>query len=61
EQSPFDKDRLIWRLYRLLPDLLDEQAFAPLRRFMDGPRPEQRRYQLLSSIVSGHQECVPKP
>ncbi|PAV25393.1 exodeoxyribonuclease V subunit gamma [Tamilnaduibacter salinus] len=51
EQSPFDKDRLIWRLYRLLPDLLDEQAFAPLRRFMDGPRPEQRRYQLAGRVA----------
>jgi exodeoxyribonuclease V gamma subunit len=51
EQSPFDKTRLVWRLYRLLPALLDQPVFAPLRRFMDGAETEVRRYQLAGQIA----------
>ena len=37
EHSPFDKRRLVWRLYRLLPSLVDQDpVFAPLARFLDG-------------------------
>ncbi|MFK2931060.1 exodeoxyribonuclease V subunit gamma [Dyella agri] len=32
--SPFDKSRLTWRLMRLLPAQLDDEAFAPLRHFL---------------------------
>ncbi|TFZ05064.1 exodeoxyribonuclease V subunit gamma [Ramlibacter rhizophilus] len=33
-ESPFDKPRLVWRLMRLLPALLEQPAFEPLRRFL---------------------------
>jgi exodeoxyribonuclease V gamma subunit len=36
--SPFDKSRLTWRLMRLLPTQLDDEAFAPLRHFFGGDR-----------------------
>src|SRR5471032_3332953 len=43
--SPFDKSPLTWRLMRLLPSLLDDAVFAPLRYFLaDGDA--ERRLQL---------------
>ncbi|GAB7263761.1 hypothetical protein DZS_00570 [Dickeya ananatis] len=33
ETSPFDKPLLVWRLLRLLPDLLTQPEFAALARF----------------------------
>ena len=33
-ESPLDKAPLTWRLMRLLPALLADAAFAPLRRFL---------------------------
>lgn len=36
--SPFDKSRLGWRLMRLLPTLLDEADFTPLRHFLGEQR-----------------------
>ncbi|MFN2359972.1 MAG: exodeoxyribonuclease V subunit gamma [Marinobacter sp.] len=52
EQSPFDKSRLIWRLFRLLPQLINEDdVFAPLQRFMAGADTETRRYQLAGKIA----------
>ncbi|MFO7993660.1 MAG: exodeoxyribonuclease V subunit gamma [Marinobacter sp.] len=52
EQSPFDKSRLVWRLFRLLPDLIaDDDVFAPLQRFMAGADTETRRYQLAGKIA----------
>lgn len=52
EHSPFDKNRLIWRLYRLLPELLpQDDVFTPLARFMAGEDPEQRRFQLAEKVA----------
>ncbi|MDX1553912.1 MAG: exodeoxyribonuclease V subunit gamma, partial [Marinobacter sp.] len=52
EQSPFDKSRLVWRLFRLLPALIaEDDVFAPLRRFMAGADTETRRYQLAGKIA----------
>jgi len=52
EQSPFDKSRLAWRLYRLLPTLLDQgDAFLPLARFLDGTDPDVRTFQLAEKVA----------
>ncbi len=52
EQSPFDKSRLIWRLFRLLPDLVQSHdEFAPLQRFLEGNDPDTRCYQLAGQIA----------
>ncbi|KPQ00236.1 exodeoxyribonuclease V subunit gamma [Marinobacter sp. HL-58] len=52
EQSPFDKSRLVWRLFRLLPRLIaEDDVFAPLHRFMAGADTETRRYQLAGKIA----------
>ncbi|MET3134103.1 exodeoxyribonuclease V gamma subunit [Oxalobacteraceae bacterium GrIS 1.11] len=49
-RSPFDKGPLTWRLMRLLPTLLAEPAFAPLRYFLaDGDA--ERRLQLAERLA----------
>jgi exodeoxyribonuclease V gamma subunit len=52
EQSPFDKSRLVWRLFRLLPSLVQQQdVFSPLRRFLEGADADTRCYQLAGQIA----------
>ncbi|MDX1599331.1 MAG: exodeoxyribonuclease V subunit gamma [Marinobacter sp.] len=52
EQSPFDKRRLVWRLYRLLPELVgQDDAFTPLARFLDGTDPDLRDFQLAEKVA----------
>ncbi|XRD86149.1 exodeoxyribonuclease V subunit gamma [Dyella acidisoli] len=49
--SPFDKSRLIWRLLRLLPQHLDEPAFATLRALL-GEAGDWRRLHRLAMQVA---------
>ncbi len=52
EQSPFDKHRLLWRLYRMLPELVGtDPVFLPLARFLDGPDREMRCFQLAEKVA----------
>lgn len=52
EQSPFDKNRLVWRLYRLLPQLVSsDPVFAPLARFLDGDDSDIRNFQLAGKVA----------
>ncbi|MFB2705319.1 exodeoxyribonuclease V subunit gamma [Marinobacter shengliensis] len=52
EQSPFDKRRLVWRLYRLLPELVGQDAaFTPLARFLDGSDTDLRNFQLAEKVA----------
>ena len=48
-QSPFDKGPLTWRLMRLLPTLLSDPVFQPLRHFLGDGDPE-RRLQLAERL-----------
>ena len=49
-RSPFDKGPLTWRLMRLLPTLLADPVFAPLRYFLaDGDA--ERRLQLAQRLA----------
>ena len=51
-RSPYDKQRLIWHVYRLLPGLTsDESDFAPLKTFLAGADPDLRRFQLAEKIA----------
>lgn len=50
-ESPLDKAPLTWRLMRLLPGLLDAEAFAPLRRFLDDDRDLRKRHQLAERLA----------
>jgi exodeoxyribonuclease V gamma subunit len=48
-RSPFDKGPLTWRLMRLLPALLSDPVFQPLRHFLGDGDPE-RRLQLAERL-----------
>ncbi|WP_416395231.1 exodeoxyribonuclease V subunit gamma [Allohahella sp. A8] len=56
ERSPFDKERLVWRLFRLLPDLAEEEVFSPLARFLGGARGDQRLYQLAQRLAELYEQ-----
>ncbi len=49
--SPFDKPLLVWRLMRMLPALLAEDAFAPLRRFLARDDDLRKRHQLAERLA----------
>ncbi|MDI5921341.1 exodeoxyribonuclease V subunit gamma [Halomonas sp. LR5S13] len=49
--SPFDKPRLVWRLMRLLPALLDSPTFAPLARFLEDDDDLRKRHQLAERLA----------
>ncbi len=44
--SPFEKSALAWRIYRLLPGLLHDPRFAPLRQFLEDDTDARKRHQL---------------
>ena len=49
--SPFDKSRLVWRLTRLLPELLESPEYAPLKRFMSRDDDQRKRFQLAQRVA----------
>ncbi|QYF92819.1 exodeoxyribonuclease V subunit gamma [Massilia sp. PAMC28688] len=49
-RAPYDKGPLTWRLMRLLPTLLGQPVFAPLRHFLRDGDPE-RRLQLAERLA----------
>ena len=49
-RSPYDKGPLTWRLMRLLPALLADPVFTPLRHFLGDGDPE-RRMQLAERLA----------
>ncbi|WP_063834409.1 exodeoxyribonuclease V subunit gamma [Paraburkholderia ferrariae] len=49
--SPFDKSRLTWRLMRMLPALLDEPGYEPLKRFMARDDDQKKRFQLAQRVA----------
>ncbi len=49
--SPFDKSRLLWRLYRLLPTLLNNEHFGPLRHFLQDDDDSRKRHQLAERLA----------
>lgn len=51
DASPFDKPLLIWRLMRLLPDLVSQPGYEPLARFLKGDSDLRKRFQLSEKIA----------
>ncbi|RTR06890.1 exodeoxyribonuclease V subunit gamma [Halomonas nitroreducens] len=49
--SPLDKPRLVWRLMRLLPELLNDPTFAPLARFLADDEDLRKRHQLAERLA----------
>ncbi|MDQ7990099.1 MAG: exodeoxyribonuclease V subunit gamma [Candidatus Dactylopiibacterium sp.] len=50
-QSPFDESLLVWRLMRLLPDLLAGPAFAPLAGFLAADDDPRKLHQLAARLA----------
>ncbi|MDO4637614.1 MAG: exodeoxyribonuclease V subunit gamma [Lautropia sp.] len=50
-RSPFGKDLLLWRLMRLLPDVIEQPVFAPLARFLKDDPLLRRRHQLAERVA----------
>jgi len=50
-ESPYDKDRLTWRLMQLLPSLLKENCFAPLAQYLSDDHDLRKRYQLACHLA----------
>ena len=48
---PFDKKRLTWRLYKLLPSLIEDDSFKPLKKYLSASSDSRRLYQLASQIA----------
>ena len=51
EESAYDKDRLIWRIFRLLPLLVGKSVFAPLNRFLEHDEDLRKRSQLAGHLA----------
>ncbi|CCK82346.1 exodeoxyribonuclease V subunit gamma [Desulfobacula toluolica] len=49
--SPYDRDRLVWRFFRLLPLLSEEEAFLPLNRFLEHDEDQRKQYQLACHLA----------
>ncbi|MGM0481160.1 MAG: exodeoxyribonuclease V subunit gamma [Pseudomonadota bacterium] len=50
--SPFDKDRLTWRLMRLLPELIEYNPhFAPLKHYTSDDHDGRKLYQLSGRLA----------
>lgn len=51
DQQVYQRDALAWRIFRLLPGLLGEPAFAELRRYLDSDDAQLRRFELASELA----------
>ncbi len=51
EVSPLDKDRLVWRLMRLLPTLMTQPGYEPLARFLQDDADRRRHLQLAQRLA----------
>ena len=49
-ESPLDKVPMVWRLMALLPQLISEPDFAPIKGFLNGDEPD-RMMQLASKLA----------
>ena len=50
--SPFDRERLTWRLMRLLTQLGDDPVYSVLRRFLSEDEDSRKRYQLAVHLAA---------
>ncbi len=50
-QSPFDKDQLVWRIMRILPNYLATPEFSELRRYMADDTDQRKLFQLSERLA----------
>jgi exodeoxyribonuclease V gamma subunit len=51
ERSAYRKEAMTWKLMGLLPELLEQDAFEPLRHYLDQDEGGFKRYQLCGKIA----------
>ena len=51
KEQPLAKHPLTWRLYRLLPELIEKEEFKNLKQFLDDDKNEVKRYQLAEKLA----------
>ena len=51
ENSPFDESRLVWRLMRLLPEVINQPEYAPLLGFLDKDSDRRKRFQIAERLA----------
>jgi exodeoxyribonuclease V gamma subunit len=52
EGSALDREVMLWELLRLLPDLLPQPEFSPLKNYLVDPADVRKRFQLSSQIAN---------
>ncbi len=58
ESSSFERSTLAWRLMALLPTLLDEPEFSPLKHYLEGGRDQLKQYQLCRYIADTFEQYL---
>jgi exodeoxyribonuclease V gamma subunit len=51
EQSAFNKQNMSWKLMTLLPTMLEQEVFAPLRHYLSYDNDKRKLFQLASRIA----------
>ncbi|MBA3651088.1 MAG: exodeoxyribonuclease V subunit gamma, partial [Chthoniobacterales bacterium] len=54
----YARENLSWRIVKLLPALAGRREFAELRRYLEQPRPELRRFQLAGKIAASFDQYL---
>lgn len=51
EQDAYQRGALVWRIFRLLPRLIDSPPFADLKRYLDVEGSDLRRFELATQLA----------
>lgn len=55
EESPFNKDRLTWRLYQLLPQYLSQDEFSAIEQYLSTSKSTSQSEQIANQALSFEQ------
>jgi exodeoxyribonuclease V gamma subunit len=50
-EQPLGKSVSVWRLYRLLPEWVQQRGFLSLQKFLEGDTDQRKRYQLAERLA----------
>jgi len=52
KRDPYSREALNWQVFSLLPGLLEQESFAPLRHYLDDDNSGLKRWQLAQRIAA---------
>ena len=52
EASALDREVMLWEILRLLPEMLPQPEFSPLKSYLSDPADIRKRFQLSSQIAN---------